>query len=450
VKDGKLANDVKTSKPATLAGGNTHTAAKFGQGVQFNGDDQLEIPSEELVHCHDATTIAFWLKPAEAYPRAVVLHKTTGFDSNYSGIELLLEDGQLRWTWAREWPGNAISVRATAKLSVGDWTHVTVSYDGSRLASGLRIYLNGQPAAVEVLRDKLTKDVLAGNALEFGRRSRDNGLRGSVIDEINVFSRALAPIEVAQLADDSSLATLLAKPNRTDAEVAALREYYHSAIDPELRAATATLRGARVGWREIMDQVQEIPTMEEMPKPRPAFVLQRGAYDAPGEPVERTTPEALPPLPADAPRNRLGLAQWLTSPQHPLTSRVLINRLWQEFFGNGLVATSDNFGSQGSLPSHPELLDWLARDFISSGWDHKRACRQIVLSATYRQDSRTSPELRQRDPANVLLARGPAKRLGGGGAPRWCFGPQRAAPRDHRRTAGEALSARGLDVEGAE
>jgi hypothetical protein len=237
----------------------------------------------------------------------------------------------------------------------------------------------------------MTKDVLAGDVLEFGRRTRDSGLRGSAIDEINVFTRALAPIEVAQLADEASLATLLAKPDRTDAEVAALREYYLAAIDPEIRAATATLRGARVGWREIMDEVQEIPTMEEMPKPRQAFVLQRGAYDAPGDPVERTTPSALPPLPPDAPRNRLGLAQWLTSSEHPLTSRVLMNRLWQEFFGNGLVATADNFGSQGLPPSHPELLDWLARDFIASGWDHKRACKQIVLSATYRQDSRTSP-----------------------------------------------------------
>ncbi|HEX8311585.1 MAG TPA: DUF1553 domain-containing protein [Chthoniobacteraceae bacterium] len=412
VKDGKMANDAKTTKPATLGGGNTVTAAKVGQGVQFNGDDGLEIPSENLVHCHDATTISFWLKPAEAYPRAVVLHKTTGFDSNFSGFELLLENGQLRWTWAREWPGNAISVRTDAKVPVGDWTHVAVSYDGSRRASGLRIHLNGQPAVVEVLRDKLTKDVLSGSALEFGRRSRDNGLRGSVLDEINVFTRALAPIEVAHLADSASLDVQLSKATRTDAEVAALREYYFSAIDPEVRAATAALRGARVGWREIMDQVQEIPTMEEMPKPRPAFVLQRGAYDAPGDPVDRSTPAALPAFPNDAPRNRLGLAQWLTSRQHPLTARVLVNRLWQEFFATGLVATADNFGSQGTLPSHPELLDWLARDFVASGWDHKRACKQIVLSATYRQDSRTSPELRQRDPGNVLLARGPAKRLG--------------------------------------
>ena len=410
-KDGKSANGAAADKPATLGGGNTLVEGRSGQAVRFNGDDQLEVPSSDFNHCYDAMTVAFWLKPGEDYPRAVVFHKTTGFDVNYSGIELMLEDGQLRWTWAREWPGSAISVRGDAKLAKGEWTHVTVSYDGSRRAAGLRIYLNGQPAAAEVLRDKLAKDVLAGSALEFGRRSRDNGLRDGAVDEIKLFTRALAPIEVAQIFDGRSLSGLLVKNVRSDTEIALLRDYYFSAIDTEMRRATAAVRAARIGWREMMDQVQEIPTMEELPKPVPAFVLQRGAYDAPGDPVERTTPSALPPFPPDAPRDRLGLAQWLTSAQHPLTARVLSNRLWQEFFGRGLVSTPENFGSQGSPPSHPELLDWLSRDCIAHGWDHKRACRQIVLSAAYRQDSRTAPELRERDPDNVLLARGPSRRL---------------------------------------
>ena len=129
--------------------------------------------------------------------------------------------------------------------------------------------------------------------------------------------------------------------------------------------------------------------------------------------LPRPRSAALPPLAADLPRNRLGLARWLTAPDHPLTARVQVNRMWQHFFGRGLVGTSENFGSQGDLPSHPELLDWLARDFISHGWDMKRLCRQIVLSATYSQDSKVSAELRQKDPANILLARGPAKRLSG-------------------------------------
>ncbi|GMU25047.1 MAG: hypothetical protein AMXMBFR13_51180 [Phycisphaerae bacterium] len=162
-----------------------------------------------------------------------------------------------------------------------------------------------------------------------------------------------------------------------------------------------------------MDQVREVPVMAEMPAPRPAYILARGDYDAPrDQPVDRDTPGALPPFPADAPRNRLGLARWLTQPDHPLTARVLVNRIWQEFFGRGLVVTAENFGLQGELPSHPELLDWLARDFVAHGWDFKRFCRQLVLSATYRQDSRADAELRSRDPDNRLLTRGPLKRLG--------------------------------------
>jgi hypothetical protein len=121
----------------------------------------------------------------------------------------------------------------------------------------------------------------------------------------------------------------------------------------------------------------------------------------------------LPPFPTDQPNNRLGLARWLTEPNHPLTARVQVNRVWQHFFGRGLVATTENFGTQGEAPSHPELLDWLSRDFIAHGWDMQRLCSQIVLSATYGQDSKVPAPLRERDPANILLARGPAKRLSG-------------------------------------
>jgi hypothetical protein len=155
--------------------------------------------------------------------------------------------------------------------------------------------------------------------------------------------------------------------------------------------------------------------MEELAEPRPTYILARGAYDAPKTDANRvqrdTFADMLIPFPEGAPRDRLGLAQWLTDSQHPLTARVFVNRLWANFFGRGLVATPENFGRQGEIPSHPELLDWLARDFVNSGWDIKRLCRTIVLSATYQQDSRCPPALRQRDPENILLARGPSRRL---------------------------------------
>jgi hypothetical protein len=161
----------------------------------------------------------------------------------------------------------------------------------------------------------------------------------------------------------------------------------------------------------LVDPVAEIMVMKEMPRHRPTFLLKRGAYDAPGERVEPGTPASLPPLESSWPRNRLGLARWLTASAHPLTARVAVNRWWQAFFGRGIVSTPEDFGSQGQLPSHPELLDWMARSLIDSGWDVKRLVRLIVTSATYRQSSEATAELLARDPDNTLLARGPRFRL---------------------------------------
>ena len=156
-----------------------------------------------------------------------------------------------------------------------------------------------------------------------------------------------------------------------------------------------------------------VMVLHELAKPRPTYLLNRGLYDQPdkSERLHPATPPVLGAWNTKWPRNRLGLAQWLINPAHPLTARVTVNRMWQHYFGNGLVKTSENFGVQGELPSHPELLDWLATEFIRRKWDSKAINRLIVTSATYRQASIASPELLQRDPENRLLARGPRKRL---------------------------------------
>jgi hypothetical protein len=151
--------------------------------------------------------------------------------------------------------------------------------------------------------------------------------------------------------------------------------------------------------------------MEEMPTPRDTFILIRGEYDKHGEKVTPGVPGSLSPFPSDAPNNRLGLARWLVDPSNPLTARVAVNRFWQAYFGNGLVKTVDDFGSQGEWPSHPELLDWLATEFIRTGWDVKGMQKLMVMSAAYRQSSKVTQPLLQRDPENRLLARGPRFRL---------------------------------------
>lgn len=401
----------KAPAKGAKSGANKPIDGKVGKALLCTGDDAISMTDFGIKKCHDPLTFSFWVKPGENYPRAVVLANTTSFDANYCGYELLLENGQLRWSLMREFPGNAISIQSAEKLPVNEWTHVTVTYDGSSRATGMRIDLNGKVADTKIIRNNLTRDYRTSGTLNFGARGRDFGLRNGAIDDIRIYKRPITPIESAQIHDGSSLASLLAKPSLSSEETTSLRDYYFSAVHPQAREGVKKILAARTGWREVVDGVREISVMKEADEPRPAHILNRGSYDAPGEKVGRETPSFLPPFPKDAPRNRLGFAKWLTMPDHPLTARVLVNRLWQEFFGKGIVATSDNFGLQGSQPTHPELLDWLARDFINSGWDHKRACKQIVLSATYRQDSKADAKLRERDPDNSLLARGPARRL---------------------------------------
>ena len=208
----------------------------------------------------------------------------------------------------------------------------------------------------------------------------------------------------------------LAADKRSDDQKAELRNYYRSTFVPELSKLSDELAKLQKQQEKLDDRVPTAMVMQEMPKPRDSFILIRGQYDRHGEKVTADTPAALPPMPSGSPHNRLGLAQWIVSPQNPLTARVTVNRLWQQFFGIGLVKTAEDFGSQGELPSHPELLDWLAVQFRDGDeqtprWDVKAMVRLIVTSATYRQSSVVTPELKTRDPENRLLARGPRFRL---------------------------------------
>ena len=189
-------------------------------------------------------------------------------------------------------------------------------------------------------------------------------------------------------------------------------EHFLLRYDEQYQTASKELQALRSQENELVTLVKQIMTMTELPEPRPTHVLKRGAYDAPGDLVTADTPDSILPFPAEYPRNRLGLAKWMTDDRNPLTSRVGVNRLWSLFFGRGLVASLEDLGGQGQTPSHPELLDWLARDIMDHGWNVKRFCKQVVLSATYRQSSRPSDlKLYHEDPDNRLLGRGPRYRL---------------------------------------
>jgi hypothetical protein len=202
------------------------------------------------------------------------------------------------------------------------------------------------------------------------------------------------------------MALLAAKPQAFD-----LEDYYAFAVDSSRILLAEDLRHWRKALSDSSEKIQELMVMREMNFPKKSFILKRGVYDAPGEEVFPNTPEKILPFSASLPKNRYGLARWLTDRNNPLTARVAVNRLWQQVFGQGIVKTSEDFGNQGEMPTNLELLDYLALDFQEKGWDIKGVLKQMVMSETYQQDSKASPELREKDPENRFLARGPSARL---------------------------------------
>lgn len=395
----------------------TITDGVRGGAALLGGDDGYELDAPVLTR-GDAFSFSLWVRPAAKVDRATVFHRSMAYtDAGSRGYELVLEEGRAAFALHRHWPGSSLKVVSLAELPLDAWTHVTLTYDGSSRAAGARIYLNGVAAPVEVVRDKLAGDITYDRPkqppLLIGHRMRDSGFKGGRVDEFRVYTRELSPLEAAQLAgrDDFARAWQTPAAQLTAEQRAALKLHHAHTADPGVQAALARLAAARRAWVGDYDRVQDVMVMEELPQPRPAFVLKRGNYDQRGEPVLAATPAVFGALTSGAPRNRLGLAQWSTDPANPLTARVAVNRLWQMLFERGLVETSDNFGLTGSTPSHPELLDWLAVEFVARRWDMKAMLREFALSATYRQSSRATAEQRAHDPENRLLARAPARRL---------------------------------------
>jgi hypothetical protein len=414
----KLDNAAPAAKPAVTSAANRLVEGRQGRAIELTGDDAVVLPGVGHYGRHQSFSVAVWINPAEVEERAVIYRRSRGWDDAGSiGYELTKEADRLSAKLAHFWPGNAICVETEALLSANQWTHVVVTYDGSSKAAGLRIFVNGAPAATRVVQDHLTRSITKWTAghrdLAIGWRYRDRGFKDGKVDEFRVFQRCLSPLEAKHLFDGQTLDELrnIAIDRLSDAQLARLNEYYRSALDGSVRKAIDTLASAREARNAVMDSIPAITVMRERAVPRPTYVLTRGAYDQHGERVTADTPAFLPKFPADAPRNRLGLARWLTAPDHPLTARVTVNRYWQMLFGAGLVRTPEDFGNQGDPPSHPELLDWLARDFVAHQWDLRRLLRTLVLSATYRQSSVVSAEVRARDPENRYLARGPSQRL---------------------------------------
>ena len=409
-------------RAATSPAENTLVASRDGQAVRLTGDHAVATPVGNFRRSHPFS-VACWIKPAEAYDRAVVFHRSQAWtDAASRGYELLVDRGHLQWSLIHFWPGDAVSVRAAEPLPVDDWTHVCVTSDGSSTAAGLQIFINGRPAATEIIRDHLTREITGGggDTIRIGERMRDHGFKGGDVDDFRVFDRGLAPLEVQETFAPGACGQLLEAVSQGSASSVVLEEVamlQAMAVDASVAAARAAVEEARRARDDLAEKPPEVMVMREMDRPKVAYVLERGDYDKRGEPVSPGTPAVLPPFPETEPRNRLGLARWLTDPDHPLLARVTVNRIWQSLFGIGLVPSSEDLGSQAKPAEYPQLLDELAWRFAHAAdegglaWDLKQLIKQIMLSQTYRQQSLAEARTMADDPHNMWLARGPRHRL---------------------------------------
>ena len=407
--DGNLADTKKGQRGARFEQpGGGFVAGKLAQAASFDGQTRIDGGDIGNFGYFDAFAVSAWIYPMGKNGTIVSRMSPTPRGSGYC---MHLEEGRIQVNLVKRWLDDSIRVETEQVFDSGRWYHVAMSYDGSRVAGGIRVFVDGQSVKLRVHLDGINQTFASTEPLRVG--GGHSSFAGK-IDEVRVYNRALESAEVALLATSSSIAEILtiAADQRSARQRQKLRTYFVEQHAPTLIQQAVRKRDALRDRRaQFWKSVPTVMVMEEMPVPRKTHVLLRGQYDKPGDRVQPGVPAVFPPLPEGHTSNRLDFARWLVDPSHPLTARVAVNRFWQLYFGDGLVKTSEDFGSQGARPSHPRLLDWLAVEFSEQGWDIKALQRRIVQSETYRQSSHVTPAGLARDPENRLFARGPRFRL---------------------------------------
>ena len=402
----------------------------WGEGTWFwpymrmDISTRLELPNTGQVEANQPFSVGTWLRPQlrsleakdEEKPAGVILSAADA-GQKQRGWQLRVSKGKLGFALAHEMPDNTIQVETKQRvLTVGRWNHVLATYDGSGKAAGVALYIDGRPQELAIIKDSLQGSTRTSSPLEFGRTYPDSEpLRQSAFQDFRFFQRALSAGEAARLPIEDYVSEIIQKPmpGWSEDEFHTVNEFYFAQRDEP----TQKLQAQIAPLNEELDRLSKDGAItlvsEEGPGLPYADVLARGAFGTRTERVRPGVPHFLPALPVNAPLDRRGLAEWTVSTANPLTARVTVNRMWSEIFGAGLVETTEDFGVMGGRPSHPELLDWLALDFRENGWDVKRFYKQLVLSATYRQSARVTPQLLEIDPKNRLLTRGPRYRMDG-------------------------------------
>ncbi len=417
---------------------------KKGNALAFRGDAGMDIYVEGLdkikgklqsgkerfykglnFESNQEFSVSLWTRLQKDSVAGALFQRNNSEYEGWRGFSVKMNtDRTLTILFAYTWPANCIEVRTNEKVSIGNWDHLSLTYDGSSKASGIRFYINGKLTSNTVLNDNLQKSILyddAGgnkynpNVFEIAKEVRQKTISDIEMDEFMIHNRRLSSLEVMSLCGPDnaiSLLSSLSPSKRTPQQQRLLWEHYMLTEDSTYASSKRQLTALLSKKVALLTMVPEVMIMKELPEAqsRKSYILKRGVYDAPGEEVHPETPLKLGKLPANTPRNRLSLAKWLLDENNPLFARVMVNRLWLQYFGNGLVKTQEDFGNQGEMPSHPELLDWLAVRFREDNWDVKKFVRRMVLSSTYRQSSRATAAAIENDPDNKWLARGSSYR----------------------------------------
>jgi hypothetical protein len=415
-KDGRTQYTFDGNTKITTRGNAEIVTGKYGQAVKFDTDySELYIQDLGVVEAMDPFSFSVWINTHQKDKKKTqyIVGNSSEKNTFWRGWEIELDgENKVSAQLIHSKPHNLIHVKSEQEILLNEWTHVGLTYDGSSKAEGMTIYINGVQAESSIVFDNLYKSThtIAGGAhakrnapLRLGKSGRqftgENGLFVGAIDDVKFFERELTPLEMKVSAR--------LEANYTEAELSELARIHN----PKYQGTLNDIRTLREKQLSLRDTLKELMVMEESDMKRKTFVYHRGEYTQALHEVEADTPTAINDFPEHLPKDRLGLAHWLFLENNPLTARVTVNRYWQMIFGRGLVKTPQDFGLQGAKPSHPELLDYLALEFIVNEWDLKWLLKKMVMSATYRQNSKGETEHYDIDPENILLARGPSYRL---------------------------------------
>ena len=395
-----------------------------GNAFKFSKDyDHLHITNKLIPNLEwtDPFSFSLWVntnKRKEGFSQTLIAN-SGGKNELWRGWEAYLDDqNKLNLRMINVSPSNLIHIRSVDSLQLNEWHNLSLSVDGSGKAAGIHLYHNGKEIQKVGVIDNLYKTMLPTHRdrekgfistkrdLVIGRSyegsTGDYGLFNGKLDELKFYKGVLTPFEVQSIYSETS-------GQKVKIEWPIVQKYLIE-NDPKIVQLKKQIKQNREAYLKTYAPITEIMVMREMDEPRHTYLYNRGNYSEPVYTVKAKVPEVLPAMDDNLPKNRLGLSQWLFDPKNPLTARVAVNRYWQMIFGKGLVATPNDFGVQGQLPSHPELLDWLAVSF-NEDWDIKALLKKMVLSQTYQQQSISNPTLDQKDPNNILLARANATRL---------------------------------------